>query len=118
MKRLITNTLIITAILLALVNCIYAVGDVDISGGNSSGTVNNLVVNIWATISVVIYVLAVGCIVFAGLRYVLSSTDAKADIKKQTRYFIYRSYFSIWSYFYCKYCICYDTGERTTTCRR
>ena len=108
MKRLVTNILILVMVLILSLSNVYAVGDVDISGGTSSGTVSGLVGNIWATVSVVIYVLAVGCIVFAGLRYMVSSPDEKASIKKQTRYVTCRSNFSVWSYFYYKSCICYN----------
>ena len=102
----------IIAILIALVltifaTSVYAIGNVDMSGGESSSTVNNLVGNIWTTLSIVIYLLAVGCIVFAGLRYMLSSADAKADIKKQTRYVTCGSMLSIWGHICYKPCICY-----------
>lgn len=35
----------------------------------------------WATISVIIQICAVGCVVFAGIRYMFVSADKRADIK-------------------------------------
>lgn len=110
MKKII-NILFICILISNYINVIYAVGDVDISGGTGSETVNSLVGNIWTTVSIVIYTLAVGCIVFAGLRYMLSSADAKADIKKQTRYVTCGSKLSVWGYVYYKSYICYNFRE-------
>ena len=50
----------------------------------ASGDVETLVNNVWGTVSLVVQVLAIACVVFAGLRYMFASADAKADIKKQT----------------------------------
>lgn len=44
--------------------------------------------NAWATISVVVMTLAIGCIVVTGLRYMLSSSDRKADIKQSSAYIV------------------------------
>lgn len=38
--------------------------------------------DIWATVKVLIRMLAVGCVIFAGLRYMFASVDQKADIKQ------------------------------------
>lgn len=38
--------------------------------------------DIWATITVLVQIASVACIVYAGLRYMFSSSDAKADIKQ------------------------------------
>ena len=53
------------------------------SGGKASNRVSTLTGNIWQTVIVVIQVLAVAAVVFAGLRYMFASADQKADIKKQ-----------------------------------
>jgi len=50
----------------------------------ASPDVENLVNNVWGTVALVVQVLAIACVVFAGLRYMFASADAKADIKKQT----------------------------------
>ena len=44
--------------------------------------------NAWASISVVVMTLAIGCIVVTGLRYMLSSSDRKADIKQSSAYIV------------------------------
>ena len=51
-----------------------------------SGTVMpgvaNLMPNIWATVSFLIQIASVMCVVFAGVRYMFASADQKADIKQ------------------------------------
>lgn len=39
---------------------------------------------VWNTASVIIQIVAIGAIVFAGVRYMFASANDKADIKKQT----------------------------------
>lgn len=53
------------------------------SGGNGSTKLNNTAKNIWASVTLILQILAVAAIVFAGVRYMFASADAKADIKKQ-----------------------------------
>ena len=43
--------------------------------------VKTVVGSAWSTISLVVQVLAVLCIIITGLRYMMASTDKKADIK-------------------------------------
>lgn len=57
---------------------------VTVPGGTAAPGVSKLTGNIWSTISVVVQVLAVAAVVFAGVRYMFASADAKADIKQQT----------------------------------
>lgn len=38
--------------------------------------------DVWATISVLVQIGAVGCVVFAGLRYMFAAPSQKADIKQ------------------------------------
>lgn len=49
-----------------------------------STTANNAVKKIWGTVMLILQILAVAAIVLAGVRYMFSSAEAKADIKKQT----------------------------------
>lgn len=56
--------------------------------GNSVGKVEKVSKNIWATATVVIQILAVGAVVFAGLRYMFSAADDKADLKKEMIYLV------------------------------
>ena len=51
---------------------------------STSAAVGKLAGNVWKTVQTVVQVLAIGAIVFAGVRYMFASADAKADIKKQT----------------------------------
>lgn len=50
------------------------------------GKIKTFVEKIWGTVVIVVQVLAVGCVVFAGLRYMFASADQKADIKKGLMY--------------------------------
>lgn len=52
-------------------------------GGNGSTTLNDTAKNIWSSVTLILQILAVAAIVFAGVRYMFASADAKADIKKQ-----------------------------------
>lgn len=56
---------------------------------NSTQTIGNLTRltdRVWASAITVVQALAIGCVVFAGLRYMYASADRKADIKKGTLY--------------------------------
>ena len=56
----------------------------NLTGGQTgSSTVTNTAGKIWATLSTILQILAVAAVVFAGVRYMFASADAKADIKKQ-----------------------------------
>ena len=84
MKKLLKVLPVMLVLALVLTN-VFALDDEYknvLSNGNASGTVSDLTGNIWSTIKVVAYVLAVGTIVFAGLKYMFASADQKADIKK------------------------------------
>lgn len=50
--------------------------------GNPIDSVTNLAGSIWGTVVVIVQILAVAAVVFAGLRYMFASADQKADIKK------------------------------------
>ena len=52
--------------------------------GEASDKVQGTAYMIWNTVAYVVQFLAIGAIVFAGVRYMFASADAKADIKKQT----------------------------------
>lgn len=55
-----------------------------LTSGSPDTSVKTAIGNVWGTVALVVQVLAVACVVFAGLRYMFASADAKADIKKQT----------------------------------
>lgn len=52
------------------------------SGDDVINNLTNLTDSIWATIITIVQAVAVGCVIFAGLRYMYASADKKADIKK------------------------------------
>ncbi len=54
------------------------------TGGEEISGITALASNVWSTILVVAQVIAFVAIIFAGIRYMFASADAKADIKKQT----------------------------------
>lgn len=89
MKKInkIMSVLVILVALVAFVAPVFGVSynkDVLSGASNADTSVSNLVNNIWGTVTLVVQVLAIACVVFAGLRYMFASADAKADIKKQT----------------------------------
>lgn len=52
------------------------------SGGDVIDNLTTLTDSIWATIITIVQAVAVGCVIFAGLRYMYASADKKADIKR------------------------------------
>ncbi len=55
----------------------------DLSNG-SVESIDNAAKKIWGSVSLILQILAVAAIVFAGVRYMFASANDKADIKKQT----------------------------------
>ncbi len=56
----------------------------NIENKESISSANTAVMKVWGTVTLILQVLAVAAVVFAGVRYMFSSADGKADIKKQT----------------------------------
>lgn len=54
--------------------------------GGTMTKVTDLADRIWTTVILIVQVVSVGCVVFAGLRYMYASADKKADIKKGMMY--------------------------------
>ena len=75
-------------VVVAILGSVYGVStnnlNTVLSGGNSSGEITGVAKDVWATIATIVQILAVVAVVFAGIRYMFASADAKADIKKQT----------------------------------
>lgn len=84
MKKLLKVLPVMFVLSLVLTNVFAINANVTVPTGNPSGVVNKLTGNVWATLSTVIYVVALGAVVFAGLRYMFASADQKADIKKSS----------------------------------
>ena len=51
-------------------------------------TVQGITGDAWATISMLVMVFAVACIVVTGLRYMMASADRKADLKQSSAYIV------------------------------
>ncbi|MEG2460390.1 MAG: hypothetical protein RSB51_03075 [Clostridia bacterium] len=83
MKKWFKITLNIIVICICL-SSVFAAQVTIPSGGNVAEDVEPLMNNIWATVSIVFNVLAFAAILFAGIRYMFSAADARADIKRQT----------------------------------
>ena len=54
------------------------------TGGAAVPEVETAASNVWATAEKIVQILSVAAIVFAGLRYMFTSSSGKADIKKET----------------------------------
>ena len=85
--RKFNKVLMILAMVLLVASPVFAggitAGNPNVSGSAITG-ITTVTGNIWKTIQVVVQVLAIVAIVFAGVRYMFASADQKADIKKQT----------------------------------
>ena len=85
MRKLMKVLPVIFVVTLALTSVFaFNEGEVKNSLGNKSGitSVTNVAQNVWGTVVVIVQILAVAAVVFAGLRYMFASADQKADIKK------------------------------------
>lgn len=49
--------------------------------GKVNGQLKTVAQQVWATVTIIVQIVAVGCVVFAGLRYMFASADQRADIK-------------------------------------
>lgn len=84
MKKLIKILPVVLMVCLVATNVFgVSVPPDDVMG---SAGANNQVVDtvrsIWGTVAVIVQILSIACVVFAGLRYMFASADQKADIKK------------------------------------
>jgi len=83
MKKLIKILPVVMVMCIVLTSVFAVTTDFDdLNSGKPSDTVAGLTYDIWGTVIVVVRVLAVAAVVFAGLRYMFASADQKADIKK------------------------------------
>lgn len=91
MKKLnkILSIFMLVIVVCAFATPVFAGGNVNIDtsftqGGEVATGLNTLFSNAWSTIQLVANFIALVMVVFAGVRYMFASADAKADIKKQT----------------------------------
>lgn len=85
MKKILMAIMFITIIALPLIH-VSAVTDPGYNPGLVPGEMKEATQNVWATVVVVVRVVAVACVVFAGVRYMFASADQKADIKQGLMY--------------------------------
>lgn len=65
--------------------CVYAENGISTDFPEESGSIGQIdqsVKKVWGTVTTVVQILSFAAIVFAGLRYMFSAADQKADIKK------------------------------------
>lgn len=95
MKNIIKIVILMVVMAFLGLNFVYGVNyPVDPNAGSQTITgVTNLADRIWATAITIVQALAIGCVVFAGLRYMYASADKKADIKKGMMYLAIGSIF-------------------------
>ena len=96
-------------VLCMLVIPVYATPDVTVNipvgdGGQGSTTLIKTLGKTWFTLTRVIQLLAIGAVIFAGLRYMFASADKKADIKRRI------DLVSCWS------CICVWCNDNNRPC--
>ena len=85
MKRLLVIFCVVAIITVNFVSIYAITSDPKIekpSGGTVSNDFEKKTRNIWATVTVLVQIISVATVVFAGLRYMFASADQKADIKK------------------------------------
>ena len=82
MKKLLKILPVIVIGCFLFVSVMAKVGTDFTISGKEAETVTNIAANIWSTIIVIVRILAVAAVVFAGIRYMFASADQKADIKK------------------------------------
>ncbi len=84
MKKLMKVLPVMMLVVLAFTSVFAISADVgDLTQGQGgAATITAASGRAWATVVTIVQILAIGAIVFAGLRYMFASADQKADIKK------------------------------------
>lgn len=81
MKKIIL-CIILTSLMIVSNSTYATVQDpAQIGNGWVDSDIKNSLGGTWANISIVVQILAIGCMVFAGVRYMFTSADQRADIK-------------------------------------
>lgn len=85
MKKICTVIMLVMFVVFSL-NSVFAADFKPTDPGYSENSVppdmKTEVQRVWATVAVIVQTLAVGCVVFAGLRYMFAAPSEKADIKQ------------------------------------
>ncbi|MBR6689533.1 MAG: hypothetical protein IKL68_05920 [Clostridia bacterium] len=86
-KKIIASLVVICMLVLTGVTvATYAVNASFPSESGTTGTLGTVVGNTWSSVTVVVQVIAVAAVVFAGVRYMFASAERRADIKKGLSY--------------------------------
>lgn len=64
----------------------YAIVPTQPTTTNPTGNITDPVSKLWGNFQYVVQVICIGCVVFAGVRYMFASSDKRADLKKGLGY--------------------------------
>ena len=64
----------------------YAIVPTKPTTADPTGDITNPVSKLWGNFQYVVQVICIGCVVFAGVRYMFASSDKRADLKKGLGY--------------------------------
>lgn len=53
-----------------------------------SGELRTQIERIWGSVVIIVQMISLGCVIFAGIRYMFASADQRADIKKGLIYIV------------------------------
>ena len=87
MNKVMKMLMKVMPVMLVLVVCstsVFGLSATMPSGGTAITGVTNVANNIWSTVSAILQILAFAAIILAGVRYMFSSPDKKADIKGES----------------------------------
>lgn len=73
---------VLLLVVVVLASNVFAVSTDMPKEGTKIDSISSTASNVWSTLLVIFQILAIGAIVFAGIRYMFASADQKADIKK------------------------------------
>lgn len=86
-KKIIASLVVVCMVVLTgIFVTTYAVNASFPSGSSTTSALTGAVGRTWNTVSLVVQVIAVATVVFAGVRYMYSSAEKRADIKRGLSY--------------------------------
>ena len=86
-KKIIASLVVVCMVVLTgIFVTTYAVNASFPSGSSATSALTGAVGRTWNTVSLVVQVIAVATVVFAGVRYMYSSAEKRADIKRGLSY--------------------------------
>lgn len=84
MRRVVITMFLIALLTVISVNFVYGDGISTTLPETATGSavITSTAKNMWSTVTIIVQILALAAVVFAGIRYMLASSSGKADIKK------------------------------------